>query len=536
MTVVRETKMSSKQINVLLGVGLWLITMILYWPVTGYEFIDFDDPLFVINNVHVNEGFTVDGIIWAFTKGEIDYWRPLTWLSHMADVEFFGMEPGPHHATSVVLHAFNAVLLLVFFLIALENRLAAFLIAALFAWHPLHVESVAWIAERKDVLSGFFWHACFVFYARYARGGPRKFYWLAFGMFGLGLMSKPMIVTLPCQLLLLDLWPFRRVQQGLADWKRLLIEKVPFLLLAITSSGFAYYAQRSVGEMAAGSVPELTMRIGNAFIAYGDYLKHTFLPIGLGVFYPYPESLPTTTLIFSIIVVLGATGFGIAACRSKPEILIGWLFFLGTIFPVVGLLKVGGQASADRYTYIATTGLFWIIAMVLFPGNGTRGSPRLPMLGIALALLLMLGLCRQQIAHWQNSISLFSHTVRVTKNNLVMMNNLALANLQQGNVEVARLLYEEIVAQRAQHFAHYYLGTIYDYRGDAAAAEFHYRTALFVDASFTPPAFKLGELLFTRRQFGEAENLFRRVLKAEPGNEAAADYMRRIALLTSRAQ
>ena len=494
-----------RSFDVGLALVLWLVSMILYWPTSGYDFVYFDDPLFVINNPSVNQGFTAEGIKRVFTHADYDYWRPLCWLTHMADVEMFGMKAGGHHATSFVIHAFNAVLLYVFCLIALNNRPAAFLIAGLFAWHPQHVESVAWIAERKDVLSGFFWFVCFIFYALHVRTKARSYYWLTLVSFGLGLMSKPMIVTLPFQLLLLDVWPLRREEK--IRWKPLLLEKVPFFILAIASVGFAYYAQRAAGEMAEGMVPAWTMRVGNAVIAYGDYLMRTIVPIDLGVFYPYPQPLPSGRLAAAILALLGITWFGWTRRLTEPQILIGWLFFLGTIFPVVGILKVGGQASADRYTYVALTGLFWMFAVFLFPKSESQELPRAGLVIGGLSLLACLVLSHRQIGHWQNSITLFSHTVEVTKNNLVMKNNLALAHLKEGNIEKARVLYEELVAVRAQHFAHHYLGTIYEHQGELETAEFHYRASLSVNTAFVPPALELGELLLRRGELREAENL-----------------------------
>lgn len=520
---------SSRSVDIALALALWLVSMILYWPTSGYDFVYFDDPLFVINNPSVNQGFTAEGVKRVFTHADYDYWRPLCWLTHMADVEIFGMNAGGHHATSFVVHACNAVLLYVFCLIALNNRPAAFLIAGLFAWHPQHVESVAWIAERKDVLSGFFWFGCFICYAKYVRTGSRGYYWWTLVSFGLGLMSKPMIVTLPFQLLLLDVWPLRREEK--IRWKELVVEKVPFFCLAIASVCFAYYAQRAAGEMAEGMEPAWTMRVGNAVMAYGDYLLRTILPIDLGVFYPYPEALPIGKFTISSLVVLGVTWFGWIHRRDDPQILIGWFFFLGTIFPVVGILKVGGQASADRYTYIATTGLFWMLAVYLFPKSESRELPRAGLVVGGLSLLVCLVLSQRQIRHWQNSITLFSHTVEVTENNLVMKNNLALAHLNAGNIERARLLYEEIIAVRSQYFAHHYLGTIYEHRGDLDAAEFHYRASLGVYPAFTPPALELGELLLQKGQLQEAENLILRVLKAEPENERARQYL---AIIQSR--
>ncbi|MGB0580627.1 MAG: tetratricopeptide repeat protein [Limisphaerales bacterium] len=516
-----EAERTSRSLDVGLALALWLVSMVLYWPTSGYDFVYFDDPLFVINNPSVNQGFTAEGVKRVFTHADYDYWRPLCWLTHMADVEMFGLKAGGHHATSLAIHAFNAVLLYVFCLIALNNRPAAFLIAGLFAWHPQHVESVAWIAERKDVLSGFFWFGCFIFYALFVRTKVRKFYWLTLASFGLGLMSKPMIVTLPFQLLLLDVWPLRREEK--IQWKPLVMEKIPFFILAIASVCFAYYAQRAAGEMAEGMVPAWTMRVGNAAIAYGDYLVRTIVPVDLGAFYPYPEKLPVAKLAASILALLGITWFGWKRRLSNPQALIGWLFFLGTIFPVVGILKVGGQASADRYTYIALTGLFWTFAVYLFPKS--HELPRAGLVVGGLSLLACLVLSHKQIKHWENSITIFAHTVDVTENNLVMKNNLAMAHLKAGNVERARVLYEEIVAVRAQHFAHHYLGTIYEHLGDLDAAEFHYRASLGVYPAFVPPAMELGELLLRKGQLSEAENLILRVLKAEPKNERAAQYL-----------
>lgn len=518
--------------RLILGISLflWIVTYVLYLPTAQFDFVSFDDPLFVTHNEHVNKGFTGAGIYWAFTSAEIDYWRPLSWLSHMLDVELFGLAAGSHHQTNVVIHSFNAVLL---FFVFLQMRLGlpgAYLIAALFAWHPLHVESVAWIAERKDVLCAFFWFLALLSHARYAQTGKKRFYGITLTAFALGLMSKPMIVTLPFQLLLLDFWPLKRPIDN-SRWKSLLIEKTPFLGLTLLSSIFAYTAQVSVGEMAAGTVPDVGFRIGNALIAYSDYLQHTIWPSGLGVFYPYPESLPTTELAIAALLLFSATYLAFVYLRDKPFILVGWLFFLGTIVPVVGILKVGGQASADRYTYVATTGLFWILAAVLFPAGKPMRRPSLIIAGAVLILTLVSS--RQQIRHWRNNIALFSHTIAVTENNWVMMNNLARAYLTEGDTIAAREWYEEALKIRPVKFAHFFLGQIHHRESRAAEAEANYLATLELDSRFAPANNLLGELYLETGRTKEAMIQFRRVLEINPEDENARSRLQHLSVPTA---
>jgi len=498
-----------------LSLLLWLVTYVLYLPTAQFDFVSFDDPLFVTHNPHVNEGFGATGIKWAFTSAEIDYWRPLSWLSHMLDVELFGLDAGRHHQTSVVIHGFNAILL---FLVFIQLRLglpASFLIAGLFAWHPLHVESVSWIAERKDVLCAFFWFICLLSYARYAQTRKKRFYAITLAAFGFGLMSKPMIVTLPFQLLLLDCWPLNRATDK-SRWKPLLVEKIPFFALTGISSIYAYTAQVKVGEMAAGTVPDLGFRLGNAVMAYSDYLLHTACPRGLAVFYPYPDSMPTTQLAIAALILFIGTYLACAYVREKPFVLSGWLFFLGTILPVVGVLKVGGQASADRYTYVATTGLFWILAVFLFPsGKRIRRSSSAIAGSI---LILMLIISHYQIRHWRNNLTLFSHTLNVTENNWVIMNNLARAHLSEGDTEQARKWYGEVLKLRSVKFAHYFLAQIHHTEGRPIEAEEHYLKALELDPSFSSAHNMLGELYLQIGRKTDAAVRFKQVLEHTPGD------------------
>ena len=512
---------SDPRLRPALALILWIVTVLLYLPTAGYDFISFDDPLFVTDNPHVNQGLTWDGVIWAFTKAEIDYWRPLCWLSHMVDVEFYGLEPGGHHVTSLVIHAFSSVLLFFFFITALNNTPAAFLIAALFAWHPLHVESVAWIAERKDVLCGLFWHAALLVYARYARSEKPLWLFTTLGFFFLGLMSKPMIVTLPCQLLLLDYWPFDRARDNPRKWGRLVAEKIPFFALAAACSAFTFQSQVSVGEMAASATPPFDLRLGNAIVAYGGYLQNTFWPAGLGLFYPFPSRIPTEQLAAAGMALFGVTYVAAINLKARPFLLTGWFWFLGTLVPVVGLLKVGGQASADRYTYMATTGLFWGIALLAFPAGLSTETRRLRTgLGVVLAVVL-LWTCRLQIHHWRNNITLFTHTLSVTKDNWVMLNNLARSYLTVGDLESARRVYEEIVALKPHHFAHYFLGKIYATSGRSDLAEYNFTRALELEPTFHLAAFDLGELRLAKNDPSGAAMFFERTLRGDPDHEGA---------------
>ena len=513
--------------------ALWIITVLLYLPTGRFEFISFDDPLFVTHNEHVNQGFTAAGLKWAFTAADIDYWRPLSWISHMLDVELFGMNPGGHHLTSVFIHACNAVILFFVFLQFRLDRPASFFIAALFAWHPLHVESVAWIGERKDVLCAFFWFLGLLFYARYAQTASKRFYGLTLAAFGLGLMSKPMIVTLPFQLLLLDHWPLRRVGQ-LTDWKQLVMEKLPFLALTVLSSAFAYTAQVGVGEMAEGTVPGGGFRIGNALIAYSDYLQHTFWPAGLGVFYPYPESLPTADLAIAFLLVFIACYLAFIYAKDHPHVIIGWFFFVGTIVPVVGMLKVGGQASADRYTYVATTGLFWTVAILLFPaGKPVRSNAVVIAASILVALLC---LSHRQISHWRNNITLFTHTVQVTDENWVMMNNLARAHLQDGNTSEARAIYEAALEIRPFQFAHYFLAQIHHAEGRASEAEQHYLAALKMEPDSIAINFRLAEFYWAMEMREAAVQYLQKVQQISPDHGDARRLMDEIRKTTSTTQ
>ena len=351
----------------LVALLLALTTLLVYLPVTRNGFLDYDDDDYVTNNQIVQNGLTFNGIQWAFTTFHASNWHPLTWLSHMTDCELFGLNPAAHHFINVLFHAANAALLF-----ALLFRLTGILwpaafIAALFAWHPLHVESVAWIAERKDVLSTFFALLSLLSYAKFARENCRCSFWFALIFFALGLMAKPMLVTLPFIMLLLDFWPIQRFNHSTIQ--RLIVEKIPFFIITGISSLITFIAQHSGDAIVSFKNVPLPYRLENMFVAYAGYLQKIFWPENLAVVYPLPETISaravTTAGAVLFIISVGAWLWR----KRAPYLTAGWLWFLGMLVPVIGLVQVGGAALADRYTYLPATGIF-----IAFTFGATRAG------------------------------------------------------------------------------------------------------------------------------------------------------------------
>jgi hypothetical protein len=348
---------------ILYGMGLAVIVVALYWRVLANQFVNFDDEIYVTANDHVKAGLTLDGFRWAFTNFENGNWHPLTWLSHMLDVQSFGLDPGGHHFVSVLWHAANAALLMVLLWYMTGYLWRSIFVAALFALHPLRVESVAWVSERKDVLSAFFCFCTLWAYARYARQ-PQSWrrYAAAAALFSLALMSKPSAVSLPFLLLLLDYWPLRR-KEPLAV---LLREKIPFVAMAAAVSVATYLGQKQVGAM--GNIEGLAFleRLANALVSYMRYLGKIFWPHPLTVIYPYQRDLPVLSIAAACLLLVAVTALVLFRGRQFRYLPVAWFWFLGTLIPMIGLIQVGRQAYADRYTYIPSIGIFiglvWIVA------------------------------------------------------------------------------------------------------------------------------------------------------------------------------
>jgi hypothetical protein len=394
-----------------LGGVLALLTVLAFLPSLGNGYVLLDDPLYVTGNAKVRQGITGEGLAWALTANVANNWHPLTMLSHMVDVEVFGLAPAGHHLTSLLLHLANVLLLFE----ALRRMTGAVfrsaLVAAVFAVHPTRVESVAWIAERKDVLSGLFWMLALLAYLYYARRPSPGRYLLAGLSMALGLAAKPMLVTLPCVLLLLDLWPLGR--RGLG---RLILEKIPLFALSAASSVVTLHYQKA--SLAPLEALPWDLRLSNAAVSYVTYLGKAFLPRDLAVFYPFPAQIPLWQALGSAALIIVLTGLAAWRIRKSPWLLVGWLWFLGTLVPVIGLVQVGRQAMADRYTYLPFAGLFLAMVWGLAELVAQRAVLRRALGVVAvLAVLILTAMTRSQARHWADSVTLFRHALAVTGDN-----------------------------------------------------------------------------------------------------------------------
>lgn len=560
MTEQEQSKSRSTRIG--LGCVLFVFTLLLYWPIHNYDFITLDDGRFVVHNPHVNTGLTAANIKWAFTSADIDYWRPLSWLSHMIDVELYGLKAGGHHVTSIVFHALNAVLLFVFVLLALNRTAPAFFVAALFAWHPIHVESVAWIAERKDVLCGAFWISALILYVRFAQTKRQRFLHFTAAAFIGGIMCKPMIITLPFQLLLLDLWPLNRLPMP-ASWKkpderramvqaglRLIREKALFFALTGIVCVWTFVAQKQANAMTISEHVSLVDRSANSIVSYARYLKKLTWPTDLAVFYPYPDSWPTGTVIGSILFLLLITVVTIRQLAPRAFLFVGWAWFLGTMLPVVGIIQVGSQAMADRYAYAPAIGLYLALVAWAYSLKNRRANL---INGIALAALILCVIqCRQQIRTWENGRTVFTHAIAVTSDNWLAMNNLANYHARDGEwhealplfAEVARLFpgnsesfynlalaqsetgrhseaianYERVLTDNPDHAkAHHNLANLLAHpAGDPPAALRHYRQAISLRPDFSEARFGLANTLIALGDAAGAMNTLEKLIKLDP--------------------
>jgi Flp pilus assembly protein TadD len=397
--------------------GLFGITLAVYFQARTFAFINYDDPDYVTGNPHVREGLTLDGLRWALTSGEVANWFPVTRVSHMLDYQLFGADSGAHHMMSVLLHAVSVLFLFAFLERATRRRWPSAFVALVSAVHPLHVESVAWVAERKDVLCALFWFIGLWAYARYAENPSWKGYLLVAAAFCLGLMSKPMIVTFPFVLMLLDFWPLRRG----CRWR----EKLPFFGLAAISGIVTVAVQKGSGAVESLASIPLTLRLENAAVSYVVYIADTFWPSRLAVFYPYPAQSILWQAVLAGAALGGVSALVAALYRKRPYLAVGWFWYLGTLVPAIGLVQVGTQAHADRYMYVPMVGL----AMMLAWGaeDLLRERPRWNIAIAGAAAVVCLGCCAvtyAQAAYWENSETLYRHALAVTRDNTLAEHNL----------------------------------------------------------------------------------------------------------------
>ncbi len=423
-----------------------VLSVAVYTQVGDFGFAVIDDADYVSHNGYVREGPAPQGILWALTARHASNWHPLTWISHMLDCRLFGLDPGKHHLTNLVFHLANALLLFVVLRRMTGSIWRSSFVTGLFALHPLHVESVAWISERKDVLSTFFMLLAILAYVRCTEKPGVGRWVLVSIVFGLGLMAKPMLVSLPIILLLLDYWPLRRWQLGLG---KLLMEKTPLFLLSVASCAVTFLAQRSGGAVQELADFPLTVRIANAIVSYASYLGKMILPTNLGPLYPHPgNTLPVWTVVISTAVLLVLTMTAATLRRKAPYLIVGWLFYIITLLPVIGLVQVGNEGMADRYTYVPLMGIF-IAIFWLVPDTLSRISARSRRIGLRIAgcavIVALSTLTYQQAGTWRDTDSFTRQMLKATHNHPLSRLKEAKFLSQEGRLEEAEVFMAELV-------------------------------------------------------------------------------------------
>ena len=503
-------------------------TYCVYQQVGGHEFVTFDDGLYVTENLRVKNGLNAENIVWSFTTTHSSNWHPLTWMSHMLDVSLFGMNPGSHHLVNVFFHLANSLLLFFVFRQMTGDLWQSAFVAALFAIHPLHVESVAWVAERKDVLSTFFWMLTVWFYIGFVKDRSASRYLVVLLFFLLGLMAKPMLVTLPFVLLLLDYWPLRRLESRRLDndrysyktlsWFDLIKEKIPFFVLTAASCVVTFYAQQSGGSIASLEVFPLEVRTANAVVAYISYIAKMLWPAKLSAFYPHSYSLPIWQVAGAGLLLMLIFGVCILSVKRRPYLLVGWLFYLGTLFPVIGLIQVGEQAMADRYTYVPLIGIFIILAWGL-PDllKKWRYQKIGVVLGSALLLPALMVTTWLQVRHWSDNIEFYEQMIKVTDNNFMAHYNLGVYLAAYENINQAINHYRKALSIKPGHVdANNNLGNALVIEGKSNEAIQYYTNALNRSPDDPEIHNNLGVALLHSGKTEQAISHFETALKIRP--------------------
>ncbi len=550
---------------------LAVATLLLYWPATRNGFVNLDDHDYILDNAHVTAGLTWSGILWAMRSGYASNWHPLTWISHMLDCQLFGLNPWGHHLTNVLLHVANSVLVFVLLRRLTGSLWRSAFVAAFFAWHPLHVESVAWASERKDVLSAFFglltllaWTA-YVGKSKVQSPKSKVCYALALLFFALGLMSKSMLVTLPCVMLLMDYWPLRRTAtpsppsgekagvrgfvaaQGRMEgggnklewrvechppepptllslpWGRLLVEKIPFFALALAASVVTYLVQQKAGAMTSLEQLPLTTRVANASLAYFQYLSKALWPVDLAAFYPFDRHPPVVLVAASLTLLVLFSSLFMLAAKRRPYLFTGWFWFVGMLVPTIGLVQVGSQSMADRYMYLPSIGLFTALVWGLVDFLRPSSRKVLAAAGAA-ALAGCIVLTAIQIGYWRDSETLFSRAIAVTRDNYVAYNGLGGALDAEHRSQEAFTNYALAVQINPRYpEGQYNLGTALLDQGQLDDAITHLTAALARNPDYGPAHANLGKALMKQGKLDEAAAHLRQAVELSP-DYAPAHY------------
>ena len=527
--------------DVLACLFLVVITLAVYWPVQNFDFVNFDDEPYVTENLNIQEGLTLKSVIWAFSFSDKEntYWHPFAWLSHALDCQLYGLDPGKHHLTNLMFHIANSLLLFVVFKWMTGAFWKSILLATLFAIHPITVDSVAWVAERKNVMSTFFWMLTMLFYVYYTRKPVFYRYLLTLLMYVFGLLTKPMLVTLPFVLILLDYWPLKRFSHEQLSSNRngartdtaisgfkfippihLIVEKIPFFILSGLSIFLSFLSVQT--EVASISPVPMDLRFANALVSYPKYIGNMIWPQGLTIFYPYPRMVPAWETIGALLFLACVSAFAIRSIQRAPYFVIGWLWFLGTLVPVLGLVQTGlWPAMADRFAYVPLIGLFmvfsWGVPQIC---ENRRYSTIWLSASVACLLLVLITVTFKQIGYWKNSITLFEHNLKFTSNNYLAHTNLGNALDRQGRTEEAIEHCQQAVRIKPDFVeAQFSLGTFLEKQGRLREAIEHYLQAVRIKPGYALVHNNLGVALDKLGRTDEAIEHYLQVLRIKPDYE-----------------
>jgi tetratricopeptide (TPR) repeat protein len=522
---------NSRWQSLAIGIGLVALTWAVFGQTFGHQFVNYDDPLYVYDNPHIRAGLNWHGVAWAFTHVHSQNWHPLTTLSHMLDCQLFGLNPGAHHLVNVFWHTIAALLLFILLQQMTSRVWMSAFVAAVFAIHPLRVESVAWIAERKDVLSGVFFMLTLMAYFNWTRTPTVGRYVTMSILFACGLMAKPMLVTVPLVLLLLDYWPLGRFKESAIA--NLVIEKIPLLALSAGSIVATLWAQ----NFALGSTDFLPLkwRIANALFSYFEYIRQMFWPIGLIPFYVHPENrLEPWRLILAIAVLVCVTVIAIARGRRNPYLIVGWLWYLSMLIPVIGIVQVGLQGHADRYTYLPQVGLYIALVWMIWDlTKSWRAQKFILSSAASLTVAALSILSWKQTAHWRDTETLWRHTLEVTPDSDVAHAGLGGILFVRGQIDESIEHYERALRLRDGNVAaHFGLGRALAAKQKTDAAIFHFRKALGIQPDFIAASNDLGVQLASKGEINEAITAWRQTLSFDPDN---ADALNNIAWVRATA-
>ena len=484
--------------EVWLSLLLVFAVLVIFWQVLGFEFVNYDDDRYVTRNPMVQQGLTLTSVKWAFSSTHAEFWHPVTWLSHMLDIQIFGLNPGGHHFSNLLLHIINTLLLFWILTHTTGYLWRSCIVAALFALHPLHVESVAWVAERKDVLSTFFWMLTTLMYVRYAKNPGIRRYLTVIFFFILGLMTKPMLVTLPFVFLLLDFWPLNRLRSASPartdqqfrrqPGSRLIIEKIPLFFITTVFSLTTFMVQTADRHTGSFGHP-IGERLTTALVSYVGYLIKTCWPFQLSVFYPYPDSYAFWQVTGAVIFIAGISFGVLKAARQCPFLPVGWFWYTGTFLPVIGIVQVGAHATADRYTYIPLIGIFIMVTWGFYEVlTGWRHRGKITYVLAPLLIGFFMAVAFIQTGYWRNSTLLFENALKTTRNNYMAYNN---------------------------------LGNIYFRKGLIDEAMNYYISAIQIEPAFAIAHSNLGATLVRKGKIQQAIDQFNRALSIDPGRDDA---------------